>query len=153
VDPEQVQGPRRWDIGFIRRFMLTFGLLSSLFDYATFGVLLLVFGASPETFRTGWFVESVLSASLVVLIIRTRRPFWRSTPSIYLRAVTAAVAGLVILIPYLGPIAQAFGFTSLPLLYWPLLIGILAAYAGTAEVVKHYFYRREQTVKPASALH
>ena len=152
VDPEQVQGPRRWDIGFIRRFMLTFGLLSSLFDYATFGVLLLIFGASPETFRTGWFVESVLSASLVVLIIRTRRPFWKSRPSIYLSGVTATVAGLVILIPYLGPLAQVFGFTSLPLLYWPLLVGILAAYAGTAELVKHFFYRREQAAKPGSSL-
>ena len=81
VDPEMVAVPRRWDIRFIRRFMLVFGLLSSVFDYATFGVLLLVLHASPAEFRTGWFIESVASASLVVLVIRTRRPLFRSAPA------------------------------------------------------------------------
>jgi Mg2+-importing ATPase len=141
VDPEQVQIPRRWDIRFIRRFMIVFGLLSSIFDYATFGALLLLLGATPETFRTGWFVESVLSASLVVLIIRTRRPFWRSRPSPYLAGITALVALVVIILPYSGPIARAFGFTPLPWTYWLLLAGILTTYLVCAETVKHFFYR------------
>ena len=72
VDPELIDRPRRWDIPFIRRFMLTFGFVSSLFDYLTFAVLLLVLHSTTGQFRTGWFVESVLSASLIVLVIRTR---------------------------------------------------------------------------------
>ncbi|HEY5506961.1 MAG TPA: magnesium-translocating P-type ATPase, partial [Coriobacteriia bacterium] len=97
VDPEMIERPRRWDVGFIRRFMLVFGLISSVFDYATFGVLLFVMKVPVTTlagqalFRTGWFVESVLSASMVVLIIRTQRPALRSRPGTMLAAATAAV--------------------------------------------------------------
>ena len=81
VDPEMVERPRRWDIRFIRNFMLVFGLVSSVFDYLTFGVLLLRPARQHrQQFRTGWFVESVVSASLIVLVIRTRRPFFRSRP-------------------------------------------------------------------------
>lgn len=75
VDLELISSPRRWSIGFIRNFMLTFGLLSSLFDFITFGALLFLLQASVDQFRTGWFMESVISACCVVLIIRTRRPF------------------------------------------------------------------------------
>jgi len=78
VDRELVEKPRRWNIQFIRNFMLTFGILSSVFDYLTFGVLLLILHASTDQFRTGWFIESVISASITVLVIRTRRPFFRS---------------------------------------------------------------------------
>ena len=81
VDREMVDQPRRWDIAVIRNFMMTFGLVSSVFDYLTFGVLLLVLHATQAQFRTGWFVESVISASLIVLVIRTRRPFFRSRPA------------------------------------------------------------------------
>ena len=80
VDKELVESPRRWNMRFIRNFMMTFGLLSSLFDYLTFGVLLFILHASPEEFRTGWFAESVVSASLVVLVVRTRGPFFKSRP-------------------------------------------------------------------------
>ncbi len=83
--------PRRWDIGFIRRFMLIFGLLSSVFDYLTFAALLFVFRATTVQFRTGWFVESVVSASLIVLVVRTRRPFFRSRPGKPLVAATLAI--------------------------------------------------------------
>ncbi len=75
VDDEMMAEPRRWDIRSIRNFMLVFGTLSSVFDYLTFGALLLVLRADKESFRTGWFLESVISASLVVLVIRSRRPF------------------------------------------------------------------------------
>ena len=80
VDPELVDQPRRWDIHFIRKFMIVFGLLSSVFDYLTFGVLHWLLQATPEQFRTGWFQESVISAALIVLVIRSRRPFYRSRP-------------------------------------------------------------------------
>ena len=80
VDRELVDRPHRWDIGFIRRFMFFFGILSSVFDYLTFGALIFILGATPELFRTGWFQESVISAVMIVLVIRTRRPFIKSRP-------------------------------------------------------------------------
>ena len=88
VDNEMVDYPRRWDIKAIRKFMMTFGLVSSVFDYLTFGVLLLVFHATQDQFRTGWFLESVCSASLIVLVIRSRKPFFKSRPSTYLLVAT-----------------------------------------------------------------
>ena len=91
VDPELVSKPTRWSIGFIRKFMVVFGLVSSIFDYVTFGVLLFLLHATVGQFRTGWFIESVVSASMVVLIIRTRRPFFKSRPGKYLLAVTLLV--------------------------------------------------------------
>jgi len=80
VDRELIEQPKRWDIAFIRKFMLTFGFVSSLFDYLTFRALLVVLHASQDQFRTGWFVESVISASAIVLVIRTRRTFFTSRP-------------------------------------------------------------------------
>lgn len=141
VDQEQISKPRRWSIKFIRDFMVVFGLLSSLFDYLTFGVLLLLLHASVIQFRTGWFMESVISASLVVLVIRTRRPFFRSAPSRYLLAVTLMVCVATSLIPY-TPLAEIFGFDALPTHFILILIIIVAAYVLMAEVVKGTFYRR-----------
>ena len=140
VDPEAMAVPRRWDIGFIRRFMLVFGLLSSVFDYATFGVLLLVLHASPAEFRTGWFIESVASASLVVLVIRTRRPLFRSAPSWKLLAATVLVVAAVIVIPF-TPLRSPLGFGRIPLVFFAALVGILVVYAVAAEVAKWLFYR------------
>jgi Mg2+-importing ATPase len=143
VDPEMVDLPRRWDIRFIRRFMVYFGLLSSVFDYATFGILLLLLQADPVLFRTGWFVESVLSASLIVLVVRTRRPFFRSRASPYLIGATALIAFVVIVLPYSGPIARLFQLTPLPWPFWLILVGILAAYGFCAELVKRWFYHAQ----------
>ncbi len=100
VDPELVAQPRRWDIVFIRKFMIVFGILSSVFDYLTFGALLWLLHANMDHFRTGWFQESVISASLIVLVIRSRRPFFQSRPGIYLLATTLLVVGLTMLLPY-----------------------------------------------------
>ena len=94
VDPEMVERPRRWDIGFIRRFMIIFGLVSSAFDFATFGVLLLVLHAKEAELRTGWFVESVVSSALLVVVVRTRRPFYRSRPARPLTIATLVMVGL-----------------------------------------------------------
>jgi Mg2+-importing ATPase len=140
VDPEMVDRPRRWDIKFIRRFMLAFGLLSSVFDYLTFAVLLWVLRAGMLEFRTGWFVESVISASMIVLVIRSRRPFWRSRPGRALLVTTIVVALSTIAIPYTG-IGKTLGFTPLPGAFYPALLGIMFLYVATAEIVKHFFYR------------
>lgn len=141
VDPEMVLQPRRWSIGFIRNFMMVFGILSSLFDYLTFGVLLFILHAGVEQFRTGWFVESVVSASMVVLVIRTRRPFFKSRPSKYLLAATLAVAAATFLLPY-TPLAELFMFTPLPTYYLIIVAVIVTVYILSAEVVKRLFYRR-----------
>jgi len=140
VDKELVQQPRRWDIGFIRKFMITFGLLSSVFDYLTFGVLIYFLSASPKLFRTGWFLESVISATIIVLVIRTRRPFWRSLPGKYLLIATLAIAAATVVLPYtfLGGI---FGFEPLPVEFLLLMFGVVALYIGGAELAKKLFYK------------
>jgi Mg2+-importing ATPase len=139
VDAELIDRPRRWDIGFIRKFMLTFGLISSVFDYLTFGALLWLFQATPEQFRTGWFVESVVSASMIVLVIRTRRSFLKSPPSSFLGASTGAVVILTISLPFL-PVAAPLGLTPLPLSFILVLGVILAGYVLAAEMAKSHFY-------------
>jgi P-type Mg2+ transporter len=143
VDSEMVEQPRRWDIHLIRRFMLTFGLVSSVFDYLTFGVLLLVLHATPEQFRTGWFLESVISASLIVLVIRTRKPFFKSRPGRYLLLATLAIVAATIVLPY-TPLKTILGFTPMPLPFLGVLVTILALYIGAAELAKKAFYRRSR---------
>lgn len=144
VDPEWLDRPRRWDIAFIRKFMLTFGLVSSIFDYLTFGALLWIFGASQEQFRTGWFIESVISASAIVLVIRTKRPFFFSTPGQALTLATLACAAVTLLLPLL-PVAAPLGLTPMPPSFFLLLAVLLAGYVLTAEVAKKYFYANGTT--------
>ena len=141
VDPASVAQPRRWDIHFIRNFMLTFGLVSSIFDYVTFGVLLVILNATPEQFRAGWFVESVLSASLIVLVIRTSGPFYKSKPGKTLLIATVIVDTITLAIPY-SPVATFLGFSPIPPLFLLMLALILTLYVITAEVAKHFFYKR-----------
>jgi len=141
VDQAAVEKPRRWDLRFIRNFMLTFGLVSSIFDYLTFGALVLLLHASPEQFRAGWFVESVISASLVVLVIRTNGPFYKSKPGKALLIATLVVDALTLVLPY-TPLADFLGFSPIPPLFVVMLAIILVLYMLTAEVAKHFFYRR-----------
>ncbi len=141
VDPETLERPRRWDISFIRRFMLVFGSLSSVLDYLTFGVLLLLLRASEVTFRTGWFMESVVSASLVVLVVRTRRPFYRSRPGRPLVIATLAIAGAAVVLPF-TPLGRIFGFAPLPIKFFGWMAAIVALYVVLAEVTKRVFYRK-----------
>ena len=140
VDPEMVQKPRRWDIGFIRKFMLTFGVVSSIFDYLTFGALLWVLHASIEQFQTGWFQESVISAAIIVLVIRTRKPFFKSRPGKYLLAATLLVVLVTMALPY-TPLAPLFGFRPLSLEFLGMIGLIMVLYITTAEVAKKVFYR------------
>ncbi len=141
VDGELVREPRRWDIKFIRKFMITFGLVSSIFDYLTFGALLFLLHASVGQFRTGWFMESVISASLIVLVIRTRRPSFKSKPGVALWVATVFVAVGTLILPA-TPLGRLFGFVPMPLEFLLVLAGILFLYILTAEVVKKIFYRR-----------
>jgi Mg2+-importing ATPase len=140
VDRELLEKPRRWDIKFIKRFMIFFGLMSSIFDYMTFGVLLFILKAGPLLFRTGWFVESVLSASFVVLVIRTRKPFFQSRPGKYLLFTTLLIALLTTTIPYL-PFSHLLGFRPVSGGFLLALTIILLSYIALAEVGKKIFYR------------
>lgn len=119
VDKEMLEKPLRWNVPFIRRFMLIFGLISSIFDYITFGVLLWL-DATVEQFRTGWFVESVVSATLIVLVVRTFRPFYLSMPSRYLLSSCMAIIAFTVLLSFL-PVATYLGFTTLPVSYYGFL--------------------------------
>ena len=141
VDAELVDRPRRWDIRFIRKFMMTFGLVSSVFDYLTFGALLWYLHATEAQFQTGWFIESLMTELFIVLVIRTRRPFFRSRPGTILLVTTLLVAGTTIFLPYTRP-GTLFGLVPLPAGFVALLLGITAAYLVASEAAKHIFYRR-----------
>jgi P-type Mg2+ transporter len=142
VDEELLARPEHWDVGFIRRFMVFFGPISSLYDFLTFGVMLWFFHAHAPLFHSGWFVESLATQSLIVFVIRTRRvPFFHSRPSRPLLIATLAVVLVGLLIPY-SPVAGALGFRALPWTFLVILIGMAATYLGLAEIGKAYFYRR-----------
>lgn len=141
VDDEMVDHPRRWDIKAIRKFMITFGLVSSLFDYMTFGLLLVILRANEGQFRTGWFLESVISASIIVLVIRSRKPFFRSRPGKYLLIATLTIAVVTLLFP-ITPLGTVFGFSSLTFSTYLLLLLVVVLYILTAEVTKRIFYKK-----------
>jgi P-type Mg2+ transporter len=129
------------DIKFIRNFMIAFALLSSIFDYLTFGTLLLLLHAQQQQFRTGWFLESVVSTSLVVLVVRTRQSIFTSKPGKYLLIATLATIAITLLIPW-TPLATLFGFQVLPISFMLVLGAIVVLYIASAEMVKQVFYRR-----------
>ena len=140
VDPETVARPAAWDIAFVRRFMAVFGPLSSVFDFLTFGVMLWVLDASQDEFRTGWFVESLATQTLVIYVIRTRRvPFLRSRPSGPMLALPPACAALGAALPF-TPLAGPLGFTTLPLAFFLILVGMILSYLALVEVAKGRFY-------------
>jgi Mg2+-importing ATPase len=142
VDRELVDRPRRWDIRFIGHYMVAFGVLSSLVDFLTFGALLWMFRATPTVFRTSWFVESLLTELVVALVMRTRRPFFRSRPGTVLATSTAILIPIAFAIPYL-PFAAVFGFAPIS---GPLVVtiaGITLLYVAATELLKQRFYRAE----------
>ncbi len=140
ADPEQLRRPAHWDIAFIRRFMLFFGPLSSVFDFVLFGVVLWVFQSGPEQFRTGWFVESLATQVLVIFAIRTRRiPFFRSHPSLPLTLVALGVVGVGALLPA-TPLAAALGFQPLPGAFFAVLAVMVLGYLVLIEIGKRIFY-------------
>jgi len=142
VDREMVERPHRWDIKFIRRFMITFGLVSSAFDYLTFGLLLLVFQVSQDVFRSGWFIESVMTELLIMLVIRTQRPFFQSKPGKGLFYSTLAVLIITLALPFIPGLNTLLGFAPIPVGLMLALIGITAIYILMNEIAKRIFYRR-----------
>jgi Mg2+-importing ATPase len=141
VDQEFVTRPRRWDINFIRRFMLVFGPLSSVFDYLTFAILLWVLRAGEREFHTGWFVESILSAAVVVFALRTRLPFFKSRPSRAMLLATGLVVLVTLALPY-SPLAGILEFAPLPLPFLLAVFALVILYFLSAEFAKRWFFRK-----------
>jgi len=142
VDPEWVERPRRWDVGFIRNFMIVFGLVSSVFDFLTFALLLWGVRAAAPEFRTGWFIESLYTELVILLVVRTHRPLFQSKPGRLLWMSTLGVGVAALLLPYVPPVAGAFGFVPLPAGILALLGAITLLYVAANEVVKRIFFRR-----------
>jgi Mg2+-importing ATPase len=141
VDPEMTGEPRRWNTRFIRNYMVLFGMVSSIFDFLTFGILLFLFRASPEEFRTGWFIESLITELVIALVVRTRHVFFRSRPGKLLLASILVFIGIAVVLPYL-PFISVFGFIPLPLPLMLTMLGLTALYILATEITKKYFYSR-----------
>jgi Mg2+-importing ATPase len=140
VDADAIDRARHWDLKEVRRFMLVFGLVSSLFDMLAFALLRLAFDADAVLFHSAWFVLSLLTELAVLMTLRTRAPAWRSRPSRLLAALTGAVAVLAVALPELPLTARLFEFTALPLTLWGTLLGLVLAYMVATEVAKRWFF-------------
>ena len=150
VDEEMLARPSAWDLGFIRSFMIFFGPLSSIFDFATFGVMIGLLHAHAPEFRTGWFVESLSTQALVIFAIRTRRqPFWRSRPSRALAIASLVVPLIGVALPY-APFGHTLGFTHLPLEYYPILGAMVLTYLALVETAKGIFYKHRPIGAPVA---
>jgi Mg2+-importing ATPase len=140
VDEQQLQAPAHWNVAFIRRFMLIFGPISSLFDFLTFGLMLGVLHASAIEFRTGWFVESLATQTLIIFAIRTRKvPFFRSRPSTLLTITSLTVVAIGVVLT-ISPLAHTLGFTPLPWQFFAVLGGFVVSYLVLVELAKLMFY-------------
>ncbi len=151
VDPEALARPAAWDMKFIRRFMSVFGPVSSIFDFITFWVMLSVLHAGHVEFRTGWFVESIATQTLVIYVIRTRRvPFFKSRPSLPMLFVPTLAALVGAVLPYTG-LAHLLGFTPLPATFFLILFGMVVVYLLLVELAKTRFYRVPHAKSPRIA--
>jgi P-type Mg2+ transporter len=140
VDDEVLARPAGWDISFVRRFMGVFGPVSSVFDFMTFFVMLVILSAGHSEFRSGWFVESLATQTLVIFVIRTRRvPFFHSRPSRSMIAIPITCAVIGAILPF-TPLAKVLGFTSLPIAFFLILLGMIGTYLALVEAVKARFY-------------
>jgi Mg2+-importing ATPase len=140
VDSEQLATPRAWNLGFVRDFMILFGVISTAFDILTFATLRLGFGAGEALFQSGWFVESVATELAVLFVLRTRRPFFRSAPSRLLVAASVALAAVTVVLPY-SPIAGLLGLVALPGGLLATLVAITVVYLVATDLAKHAFFR------------
>jgi Mg2+-importing ATPase len=141
VDRSYMVKPRHWNIAFIRRYMVVLGPISSAYDFLTFGVMLGVFHAAPPLFRTGWFVESLATQTLVIFVIRTAGRPWANRPSRALACGVGASLAIGIALPF-SPLAGWLGFVPLPPLFFGALLAMIVAYLALVEGVKRWFYRR-----------
>jgi Mg2+-importing ATPase len=135
VDDAELERPHDWDAGFIRRFTMVFGSLSSLFDFATFAILRFGFHADAASFRTGWFIESMATQVLVIFVLRTRNAPWRSHPRPELVFAAAAAVGVAIVLPF-TPVAAMLGFAAPPPLLMCAIAGVAVLYLASAEIAK-----------------
>jgi len=153
VDAEVLERPAAWDIAFVRRFMSVFGPVSSIFDFMTFFVMLQILHAGHSEFRTGWFVESLATQTLVVFLIRTRRvPFFRSRPSLPMIVTPPTCALIGAILPF-TPLADFLGFTTLPLRFFLILVGMIGTYLVLVELVKSRFYAAHPHPRRSPATH
>jgi len=142
VDEEQLHRPAHWDMRLVRRFMLVFGPINALMDFSIFAVLFFAFHAGPTFFRSGFFVESFITQTLIIFAIRTRRvPFFRSRPSRALATTTIGVAIVGAGLPFVPVVGAFFGFQALPPTYFALLIVLVLVYLGCVETAKTFFFR------------
>ena len=151
VDEDWLKSPVKWDTKFIKKFMILFGIISSVFDYITFALLLFTFKADERLFHTGWLLESIISAMVVMLIVRTARPVFASKPSNKLLIAISGVAVVLFVIVY-SPISSYLGLIALPIKVLISLLGVSLLYALTAEILKKFFYKhnsfsRKQSIK------
>lgn len=147
VDPEAILRPKNWDIGYIKRFMIIFGIIGTAYDFLTFGVMYFVFHARGSLFQTGWFVTSFITEVLVVFVIRTRKiPFWKSRPSLPFLATCLGVVAIGLYLPF-SPLAAYFSFMPLPRLYFGFLIGITITYLVFVEIGKYFLNHASSRTK------
>jgi Mg2+-importing ATPase len=142
VDEDRLATAQHWDVHDLRRYMLVFGLTSTVFDLLAFGLLLKVFEAPEALFQTTWFVVSLLTELVVLMVLRTHHRAWRSRPSTLLWTSTAAVAALALALPYITPLAGLFGMVRLPLTLLGSVLLIVIAYGAATEFVKSRFYAK-----------
>jgi Mg2+-importing ATPase len=142
VDEEALIKPKHWNINFIKRYMLFFGPLSSLFDFATFGILYFMFHARGALFQTGWFIESMATQILVVFVIRTfRTPFTSSRPSLQLLVTCLVLVVVAVIIPF-TPLGLTLGFVRPPMAYFIMLVLLVTAYLFMVELIKNTFLKK-----------
>ena len=141
VDPEQIRRPRRWEVGVILRFMMVFGFASSMFDFMTFGAILAVYGSENQPlFHTGWFIESVLSGLMILMVVRTQRPFFQSQPGKLFLAAEALIALITIALPF-TPLGEPLGLLAPPWSLLGIVLVIQILYVAGMETTKYLFYR------------
>ncbi|MGC8961310.1 MAG: HAD-IC family P-type ATPase, partial [Candidatus Bathyarchaeia archaeon] len=142
VEPEYVEKPKRLDVSFVRNFMLFLGPVSSVFDFITFFIMLLLFHASEPLFQTAWFIESLSTQTLIIFAVRTRRtPFYKSRPSKPLLLSSLGIVGFALILPF-TTLGELFHFVKPPFTFYPVLAGLIGAYLALTEIVKKWFYKR-----------
>jgi Mg2+-importing ATPase len=141
-DTNMLRRPQRWNLALIRRFMVVFGILSAIFDFATFAILIFLLSATVEQFRTAWFIESVASASLAILAIRSQKPLLKSRPGKYMLAVLFIVIGMAALFVPFTPIGSFFDIVPLPALFYAWMALVVAVYLLAIEFLKKIFFWR-----------
>jgi Mg2+-importing ATPase len=142
VDVDQLNKPLVWNINFIRNFMIVFGVISSVFDFLTFGALIFWLKSGPEEFRTGWFVESVMTEVLIIVVMRTWQPFYKSRISGPLLIAMIVVLVVTVALPY-SPLSDLLGFRPLGIYSLLVLVMITILYVAASEIAKHIFYSRK----------